>query len=153
VKPGLIPHCDFRSGGSLPDHRSNVHSWVAILTVSPPGSISGVAGRLVICAGNPGPEAPDRARRWFTGLLWQGFAIAWSWLAGVAPGHIVMAGAVTLGISNEAGAGRDRTVVTWPGVAAGQEAGGSYSVLDMRSCDGGHEKLPGDGQIAARWRP
>jgi hypothetical protein len=33
-------------------------------------------------------------------------------------------------------AGRDRTVVTWPGVAAGQEAGGSYSVLDMRSCDG-----------------
>ncbi len=31
---------------------------------------------------------------------------------------------------------RDRTVVTWPGVAAGQEARGSYSVLDMRSCDG-----------------
>ena len=25
--------------------------------------------------------------------------------------------------------------------------------LPSHPCDGGHEKLPGDGQIAARWRP
>lgn len=24
---------------------------------------------------------------------------------------------------------------------------------NLRACDDGHEKLPGDGQIAARWRP